>query len=482
MKRSVDIVVKAHDQASKKFQKMGNQTGFLTRNLGKLKAAAAAYIGLRLVKAIASQTMEMLKLMDQTAKFADIIGISTEALLRLRYAAEISGISVEALDKSFAIMTRRIGEAARGSGEAARGIEMMGVSAQKLIAMRPEQLFEEIAEAIKKQKTPAEQAALAYYMFGRQGMNLVKMLRLGKDELKELGDEAERTGGVFSRETAAKAEEANDAMTRWRWAVRGLKQELAIGLAPAIEATADGLSELNKTLWEYKSFLGFPLLGELTEARTKLREEVEISNAVDMVAVEEQIKLQEAIGKLNDKLREQINTYGMASREIAIYKLRMQGATEEQLKQAIAGSKFLDAMDRQKEAFDKQSKSAEKFRETLQGLTKELSILQGTATELDWQKFEWTKMFGSERAGILADMSRKIAASQAGPRPGVEAIESRFLSRVPGQEPIKETAKHTKKIAELAQDEKRRDEQLIDIVQGLADRGLVLQPANLGGV
>lgn len=482
MKRSIDIVVKAHDKASKNFQKMGNQTGFLTRNLGKLKAAAAAYIGLRLVKAIASQTMEMLKLMDQTAKFADVIGISTEALLRLRYAAEISGVSVEALDKSFAILTRRIGEAVRGSGEAARGIEMMGVSAQKLIAMRPEQLFEEIAEAIKKQKTPAEQAALAYYMFGRQGISLIKILRLGKDELKKLGDEAESTGAVFSREMAAKAEEANDAMTRWRWAIRGLKQELAIGFAPVIESVAKGLSELNRGLWEYKSFLGFPLLGELTEGRTKLRKEVEVSNVVDMVAVEEQIKLQEAMGKLNDKLREQINTYGMASREIAIYKLRMQGATEEQLQLAIAGSRFLDELDRQKEAFDKQTKSAEKFRETLQGLTKELSLLQGTATELDWKKFEWMKMFGPERAEILANMSKKIAALQMGPRPGIEAIESRFLSRVPGQEPIKQTAKHTKEIAELAKEEKGRDERMLEIMQGLADRGLVLQPANLGGM
>lgn len=191
-------------------------------------AAGAAYMVKRQMEAI-----------DVIAKLSDRLGIATEDLVGLQHAASISGVSTEALNKSLDMFVRRLGEMTMGSGEAQRGLEMLGLTTEELIRLSPAEAMGIAADKINRLETQAEKAAAAYFLFGRAGAQLVTMFAVGSEGLREFQREAERLGLTFSRFDAAQIEAANDALTRARAAMTGLFRTAAIELAPYIEALAD---------------------------------------------------------------------------------------------------------------------------------------------------------------------------------------------------------------------------------------------------
>lgn len=550
-KRSVDVIVRAHDKASNKFNKIGKSMGGISAGLGKLKTLIGAYVGYRTIKGFANFTSSMIDYMDQSAKFSDVIGIQTDELQRFRYAAEISGTSIEKLDKALMIMVRRVGEAVGGQGEGIRGIQMLGKSADEFARMNPAKMFEEVAEAIKKQKTPAEQAALAYFMFGRQGVELLNLLKLGKEELKKLGKEADSTGNVFTRSMAAKAEEAKDAMTRLQWTMRGLGQTLVMEIIPYIELASLKLAKMaedankagpaidvmsvgwrviktplkalsafgkglalfglgaaelvtfgNDTIQDLQKTYAESFVGSFTEIYDmwaqglpstqagilidKMRD-AGATKAQATAMVEQAVALASAIDKTVAALKTQIATYEMSSREAAIYKLRMAGATEATLGNAIALSMHLDTMDAEKKAMEEMAKAMERFESAALSLEKELSLLNGTATELQWKQFDWAMAgMNEDQIGYLTQLYGKIAEANKSKRSedilksrgGVGAIESRFLSRAPGIDTAKNTELNTKQLVKQGQKEERDRRELIDAVKSSGSSS-ALEPANL---
>ena len=213
--------------------------------LAKFASGLGAAAGIGGMGFMIKQTMTMI---DQTAKLSDRIGITTEALVGLRHAAGIAGVSMEALDKSLEIFVRRMGEVKSGSGEAKRGLEALGLSAERMIKLTPERALGVIADRINNLKTQAEKAAAAYFLFGRSGAQLLNLFEKGSAGLAEMQLEAEKLGLTFNRIDAAKVEAANDAITRMKAAFQGVANVITIELAPAIEKIADGLVPISKAI------------------------------------------------------------------------------------------------------------------------------------------------------------------------------------------------------------------------------------------
>ncbi len=206
----------------------------------KAAAVAGAAAATALTVALAAVYREQSALIDQTAKFADRIGVSTEALSQLRYAAELSGVGARDLDMAMQRMTRRIAEAAQGSGEAAPALKQLGIDAQKLGQMTPDEQLHVLADAFKGVESQSERVRLAFKLFDSGGVAMINMLANGSESLKEMTDEADALGLTLTRVNAAKVEMANDAMTRVAATTTAFKQELTTQLAPVIA----GIGEL----------------------------------------------------------------------------------------------------------------------------------------------------------------------------------------------------------------------------------------------
>ena len=211
-------------------------------SVAAIGAAAAA-------GAAASLTLiykEQSALIDQTAKFADRIGISTEALSQLRYASELTGVGTKSLDMSLQRMTRRVQEAAQGSGEAKDAIKQLGLNAQELGKMTPDQQLYSLADAFSEVDDQSERVRLSFKLFDSEGVGMVNLLAGGADGLAEMAAEADALGVTLDRVSAAKIEMANDAMFRINAMTTAVKQNIAIELAPVVKALADDFVDMAK--------------------------------------------------------------------------------------------------------------------------------------------------------------------------------------------------------------------------------------------
>lgn len=184
---------------------------------------------------------------DSTAKFADRIGMSTEGLVALQHAAELTGVATNSLQMGLQRMTRRIAEAAQGTGEAKDAIRELGLDAGELSRMKPEQAFAKIADKMKLVATQGDRVRLAMKLFDSEGVALVNTLALGSDGLADMREEAEALGLTFSRLDAFKVEAANDAMSRVGATFKGIGRTLAVELAPMVEAAATSFVEWAKS-------------------------------------------------------------------------------------------------------------------------------------------------------------------------------------------------------------------------------------------
>ena len=151
---------------------------------------------------------------DQQAKFADRIGISTEALGGLTHAANLTGVSQQNLQLGLQRMTRRVAEAAQGTGEAKNALAELGLEADQLAKLPVDEQFAEIAEAMADVENQGDRVRLAMRLFDSEGVALVNTLRLGKDGLRDAQIEAEKYGIALSGLDAQKVQDANDEITR----------------------------------------------------------------------------------------------------------------------------------------------------------------------------------------------------------------------------------------------------------------------------
>jgi len=223
-------------------QRVGRAGAAMKQKLAKAAKVAAGALA-AVVAAIGAVVKKQLALIDSTAKTSDQIGIATEQLAGLRHAAELTGAGADKLDAGLEVMSKRLGEAAQGSGEAASAIKAMGLDVDKLVRMSPDEAFKTIADAMQGMSSQAERNAAASDLFSRANQKLVNTLALGRKGLDEATKEAVQFGTAISRVEAAKVEAANDAFTRMSAALSGAAKQLTIALAPLIEAVVESLTD-----------------------------------------------------------------------------------------------------------------------------------------------------------------------------------------------------------------------------------------------
>lgn len=230
--QNLNITIKAFDQTKKAFSGVTKSIRKVAKAVFSMKTAIAAVAGLTGIGLLVRQS---LKATDVLAKTATKIGTTTEALSKMRYAADLTGVSTETMDMALQRFVRRTAEAARGTGEAKGALRELNLDAAKLIQMPLDQQLIELANAFESVGTDADKVRLAMKLFDSEGVSLVNTLGAGRDELIAMFNEAEKLGIVMSGKSAAGVEKANDALTRLFSLFKGVRDQIVAALAPAIE-------------------------------------------------------------------------------------------------------------------------------------------------------------------------------------------------------------------------------------------------------
>ena len=256
--KDVLIQIKAIDKTKRAFSG-------ITKGLRTVAGAAlnlkTAFVGAAGAAGIGLLISRSLDATDALAKTANRIGTTTEALSRLQFAADISGVSTETLNMAMQRFTRRTAEAARGTGEAKDAIRELGLNANDLLRLDLDEQMIKLADAFADVQTDADKVRIAMKLFDSEGVALVQTLNAGAAGLREMFSEAEMLGAVMSTDAAKGVEDTQDALTRLGAVMGGVRDQMVAAFAPALEEVVTSITGMITKAAEANG--GFQQLGKV---------------------------------------------------------------------------------------------------------------------------------------------------------------------------------------------------------------------------
>lgn len=262
-KFAIKTVITADDKASAKVGKVARQmTAGLGGGLRRLRGMAggvaktlgsiATPLGLGLgglglaggVAGVLGAVKAHAAAGDEIAKFSRQVGLGSEALQELDYAANRSGVSQQLLRMSLRQLNRRVGELRGGYGSLKGFLEKVSPALLEQVqsARNTDEAFDLAVRAISRVADPAKKAALAAQFFGEEGAGLTRMAEGGVAGLRKLREEARRFG-LMSDQVAADAEKFADTTYDATQAVVGLRTAVGSRLLPILTPMVDRLTE-----------------------------------------------------------------------------------------------------------------------------------------------------------------------------------------------------------------------------------------------
>lgn len=181
---------------------------------------------------------------DEIGHAADRIGINRTALQEIRYAGEIGGgMDIAAVDASLLTFTRRLGLAARGTGAAVKAYDELGLSADALSRMQPEQALALVADRLAEIGDHNDQLSYASQIFDTGGgANMLKALKDGSAGLESYARDARMIGYILGEKAVADSEAFKHSLDMSTFSLRGMKNIIGAELMPVVTQLMDTFS------------------------------------------------------------------------------------------------------------------------------------------------------------------------------------------------------------------------------------------------
>ena len=277
--------------------------------IGTFAALAAAVVEAE--KALISLTIESAAYADEILTQSAVTGLSTEALQEYQYAAELVDVSLDTLTSSQAKMIKSMDAARRGSKEQAEAFDKLGISVQNADGtLRDAQdVFGDVIDALGAISNETERDAIAMTIFGRSARDLNPLIKAGSDGLRELAQEAHDVGYVMGEEALDALGAVDDQLQRMNRSGEALKNQIAVGMAPAVENLMKKGTDLFVRLQEAAEGSGIlEVFGALLDVVSALEPLLDVlfGTAEDGVPVLQTLAL--ALGVLADALTIVANT------------------------------------------------------------------------------------------------------------------------------------------------------------------------------
>jgi hypothetical protein len=178
---------------------------------------------------------EFAKMGDELNEVSVRLGLTTDAVQELRYAAGFADVDASALTLSLDTLRRRADGAAQGSKASVEMFQRLGVSVRGANGqLKPtDELLGDVADSLAVMGDRTKAAALATQLFGRGGgTRLLPFLKGGAASIQKYRDELHKLGGVMSKEMVEASNDFDDATRRLDAAWTGIRGTLASKLLP----------------------------------------------------------------------------------------------------------------------------------------------------------------------------------------------------------------------------------------------------------
>ena len=269
------LLITAVDQTRSAFDSIRGNLAKLGDESNRVKGLLAG-LGVSLsVAGFAAMIKNAIDAADQINKLSQKIGISVEALSTLRFAAQLSDVSLEALQKGIKGLSQIITEANTGVGDGAQVFEALGISVRNADGSMKstDEVLLKVADVFANLEDGAVKTALAVKLFGKSGMDMIPFLNQGAAGINQLTAEAERLGLKLTTETARSAEAANDNPTALKASSSSLGIALARDVLPARTNITNAMREAANEAGTLKAlWVGLGGIGNLVFNGTEIKQ------------------------------------------------------------------------------------------------------------------------------------------------------------------------------------------------------------------
>lgn len=179
---------------------------------------------------------------DRLDKLRDTIGFTTRSYQLLEGAANLAGIENEEFSKSMRLFGRAIGMARQGMSQYIKELAILGINirgSDGQLKSNKELLFE-VADAFQNKLTNSvDRAAVANLLFGRAGGKMINFLEKGRAGIAEAVKEFGKYAFVLDKKAIKQSQVFRDSQFLLSAAMKGLKNEIGIGLMPVVQKMMD---------------------------------------------------------------------------------------------------------------------------------------------------------------------------------------------------------------------------------------------------
>ncbi|HRB15963.1 MAG TPA: hypothetical protein PK224_09255 [Nitrospira sp.] len=211
--------------------------------IGTLALGALTAVAATTGAALISMTKSSAVVGDELNKTSQKTGVAVETLSGLRFAADLSDVSMEQLSMSMGKLARAQQDAATGSTQARTTFQALGVTYKEADGtLRPlNDVMLDAADQLARMEDETKRAAMAQEMFGKSGMQMLPLLNQGSAAIRAQMEEAKALGVAWTTDAAQGAEAFNDSLTRLGYVAEGFMNDVAQVLIPILTDVTDGV-------------------------------------------------------------------------------------------------------------------------------------------------------------------------------------------------------------------------------------------------
>ena len=335
--------VQGMDKAQRRSAKWRRQVERDLKSVGNsfkfAAAAAAAGLGAMVVQTANSAR--------EIRSFAMLSDTTTQEFQRLAYGSSRFGIQQDKLADILKDTNDRIGDFIQtGGGPMADFFEQIapkvGVTAEQFAKLSGPDALQLYVDSLEK--AGVSQKDMVFYMeaIASDASMLIPLLSGSGAEMSRLGDEAERTGNVFSEMEFEQLEEIKRGMDELTGAAVGMKNEIVLAALPAIEDLVDMLSD-PQTL-ENAQALGKAIVTAMGWAVSAIETVVgatgflaeELAAAVHGPGLQDIVRLEEAVERQESVLERMLNGPNRPPKSVIDEEIEKLDRLKERYRQGLA--------------------------------------------------------------------------------------------------------------------------------------------------
>jgi t-SNARE complex subunit (syntaxin) len=234
--QNLNFTITAKDLTRGTFRKLNQSLGLVRKALFNFKVGLTAVAGAAGIGLLVKSSLQSIDTLGKTARK---LGVTSQALQKLRFAANIAGVETRTVDMAVQRFTRRLSEAANNTGEAKDALKELGLNAKELTKLSLDEQMLKLADAFDNVQSSGDKVRLAFKLFDSEGVAFVNTLEGGSTALRQMFQDAEGLGFILSSSAVKGVEETNDAMMKLGTMFGGVRDQLVAALAPALRVIVD---------------------------------------------------------------------------------------------------------------------------------------------------------------------------------------------------------------------------------------------------